>query len=184
MSKDSAGRDQVLSNCSTWWYKQSAGARCHQRKHQQEDTMSNFSFIPVTDPRCRELQNGYSNYSDGLILADSKFTDLDGEHLVGPVHTVPEGTGRLSRELYANVHVSLGRIDGKTVYGIRFWTERCSDRGYFHSNGFNMNLAYIQEHYTDVTENGGIITCKDNRGSERVFEATSRDGWFTENRNR
>ena len=158
----------------------------------KEDTMSNFSIIPTTDPRCKELQGGYSNYSDGLILADSKFTDLDGEWLVGPVHNVPEGYYRNSRNLYANVHVSLGRIDGKNVYGIRFWTERCSDRGYMtHSatglaqdRKHTVAREYIQEHYTDVTENDGTIACKDHKGIERVFEATSINGWFTENRNR
>ena len=154
--------------------------------------MSNFSFIPVTDPRCQELQNGYNNYNDGLILADSKFTDLDGEWLVGPVHTVPDGCYRNPQELYANVHVAIGRIDGKTVYGIRFWTERCSDRGYMthSSTGLSrdrkhtVSRAYIQEHYTDVNEDDGTVTCKDDKGNERVFEATSIDGWFIENRNR
>ena len=78
------------------------------------------------------------------------------------------------------------------MYGIRFWTERCSDRGYMtHSatglaqdRKHTVSREYIQEHYTDVTENDGTIACKDHKGSERVFEATSINGWFTENRNR
>jgi len=150
-----------------------------------------YTIIPSTDPRCKEIQNGYDNYSDGLILADSKFTDFDGEWLVGPVRNVPEGYYRNYRNLYANVHVSLGRIDGKTVYGIRFWTERCSDRGYMtHSatglakdRKYTVSREYIQEHYTDVHEVDGVITCEDDRGADRVFtEVETLNGWFTQDR--
>ena len=150
-----------------------------------------YTIIPATDPLCKEIQNGYDNYSDGLILADSKFTDLDGEWLVGPVHTVPEGCYRNPQELYANVHVAITRRDGQTVYGIRFWTERCSDRGYMtHSatglaqdRKHTVSRAYIQEHYTNVHEAEGVITCTDSRGADRVFtEVETLNGWFTQDR--
>lgn len=152
------------------------------------NTKPTYTIIPVTDPKCRELQNGYSNYNDGLILADSKFTDLDGEWLVGPVHNRPDGY-RAGSGLYANVHVAITRMDGKTVYGIRFWTDRCSDRGYMTHTASGLSSdrkhtvsrTYINEHYTDVKESDGVISCTDSRDTQRVFtEVETLSGWFTE----
>ena len=154
--------------------------------------MTTYTIIPASDPLCRELQNGHSNYSDGLILADSKFTDLDGEWLVGPVHNRPEGY-HAGRGLYANVHVGITRKDGKTVYGIRFWTDRCTDRGYMTHTASGLSSdrkhtvsrAYINEHYTDVQESGEVIVCNDDRGNEHKFDAVKGlDGWFVERRKR
>jgi hypothetical protein len=154
--------------------------------------MKTYTIIPATDPKCRELQNGYSNYNDGLILADSKFTDLDGEWLVGPVHSRPDGY-RAGSGLYANVHVAITRMDGKTVYGIRYWTDRCTDRGYMTHTASGLSSdrkhtvsrAYINEHYTDVQESGEVIVCNDDRGNEHKFDAVKGlDGWFVENRKR
>lgn len=79
-------------------------------------------LIPVTDPRCKEIQNGHSDYHDGLILADTHFTDTDDEWLVGPVES------RIEYK-YANVHYLhwLPKVDGKRVYGVRFWARRQRD---------------------------------------------------------
>lgn len=151
-----------------------------------------YTIIPATDPICKEIQNGYDNYSNGIILADSKFTDLDGEWLVGPVPTVPEGYGwRSQGHLYANVHVGIKRHEGpdgyQIAYGIRFWTDRCSDRGYmtYSHSGLaqdrvsTKSRAYIHEHYTNVQEVDGVITCKDDRGNDCVLnELDTLNGWF------
>ena len=85
--------------------------------------MTNIEHINAADPRCKEYQGGYSDYSYGILLAEShEWTDR-GDFLVGPVEREnPQDV----HYCWADVHWLhwVPEVGGKRVYGVRAWLTR------------------------------------------------------------
>lgn len=92
--------------------------------------MTEIEHITADDPRCKEYQLGYSNYSYGILLADSHQENERGNFVVGPV----KRDNPLDEEYcWADVHWLhwVPKVGGKKVYGVRMWLtkDRAFDPG-------------------------------------------------------
>ena len=82
--------------------------------------MKDITHIKSDDPRCVEYQGGFSDYMNGILLADSHEENARGNFVVGPVE---RENPRDEQYCWADVHWLhwRPRVDGKKVYGVRAW---------------------------------------------------------------